>query len=95
VVGPAGSHAGRAALVVEGGAGLGVGGVGGLVGGPRGGSGYNGNTNAFGSLSPGTAVQVNHPQGLALGPNGDVLFADTANKLMGAAQPGLALRAHP
>jgi hypothetical protein len=50
-------------------------------------SGYNGNTNAFGSLSPGTAVQVNHPQGLALGPNGDVLFADTANNLIRAYVP--------
>ena len=50
-------------------------------------SGYNGNTNAFGSLSPGTAVQVNHPEGLSLGLDGDVIFADTGNSLIRAYVP--------
>jgi uncharacterized protein YjbI with pentapeptide repeats len=50
-------------------------------------SGYNGNTNAFGSLSPGTAVQINDPQGLSLGLDGDVVFADTGNNLIRAYVP--------
>jgi uncharacterized protein YjbI with pentapeptide repeats len=50
-------------------------------------SGYNGNTNASGSLSPGTAVRINHPQGLSLGLDGDVIFADTGNNLIRAYVP--------
>ena len=50
-------------------------------------SGYNGNTTEQGTLAPGTSVQVNHPQGLSLTPNGDVIFADTDNNLIRAYVP--------
>jgi uncharacterized protein YjbI with pentapeptide repeats len=45
-------------------------------------SGYNGTTDDFGALLPGTQVQVNQPDGLALLADGGVLFADTANSLV-------------
>jgi uncharacterized protein YjbI with pentapeptide repeats len=50
-------------------------------------SGYNGNTNRFGMLAPGTSVQINNPRGLAIGLDGDVLFADTDNHLIRAYVP--------
>jgi len=45
-------------------------------------SGYNGTTNAIGSLLPGTAVKIDHPQGLTIARDGDVIFADTGNDLI-------------
>jgi hypothetical protein len=50
-------------------------------------SGYNGNTTRLGTLAPGTSVQVDEPQGLAIGLDGDVLFADTGNHLIRAYVP--------
>ncbi len=50
-------------------------------------SGYNGNTDSLGLLSPGTSVQINHPQSLSIARNGDVVFADTANNLIRAYVP--------
>jgi uncharacterized protein YjbI with pentapeptide repeats len=50
-------------------------------------SGYNGNTNAFGTLLPGTQVQINHPAGLVVARNGNVVFADTGNSLIRAYVP--------
>ena len=46
-------------------------------------SGYNGNTNS-GLLLPGTQVQINHPQGLSVALNGNVVFADSTNHLIRA-----------
>jgi uncharacterized protein YjbI with pentapeptide repeats len=50
-------------------------------------SGYNGNTTRFGSLAPGTAVQINRPQGLSVGLDGNIIFADTGNSLIRAYEP--------
>ncbi len=51
-------------------------------------SGYNGNTDPnTGLLLPGNQVQINHPQGLSMGLDGDVVFADTANNLVRAYVP--------
>ena len=50
-------------------------------------SGYNGNANRLGQLVPGTQVQINRPGGLSLGPDGDVIFADTGNNLIRAYVP--------
>jgi uncharacterized protein YjbI with pentapeptide repeats len=50
-------------------------------------SGYNGNTTPFGSLAPGTAVQINRPQGLSVGLDGNIIFADTGNSLIRAYEP--------
>jgi len=50
-------------------------------------SGYNGNTTRSGQLAPGTQVQINRPGGLSMGPDGDVIFADTANNLIRAYVP--------
>ena len=51
-------------------------------------SGYNGNTDSLsGLLLPGTQVQLNHPEGLSVALNGDVLFADTNNNLIRAYVP--------
>jgi hypothetical protein len=50
-------------------------------------SGYNGNTNRFGTLAPGTSVQINNPRGLSIGLDGEVLFADTDNHLIRAYVP--------
>ena len=49
-------------------------------------SGYNGNTKS-GLLLPGTQVQINHPQGLSVALNGNVVFADSANHLIRAYVP--------
>ena len=50
-------------------------------------SGYNGNATPLGTLLPGTSVQVNDPQGLALGPDSEIVFADTGNSLIRAYVP--------
>ena len=50
-------------------------------------SGYNGNTTRLGTLAPGTAVQVDEPQGLSVGLDGDILFADHGNDLIRAYVP--------
>lgn len=50
-------------------------------------SGYNGNTDSNGLLLPGTQVQINHPGGLSVGLDGDVIFADTGNDLVRAYVP--------
>jgi uncharacterized protein YjbI with pentapeptide repeats len=50
-------------------------------------SGYNGNTTRTGQLAPGTQVQINRPGGLSIGPDGEVIFADTANNLIRAYVP--------
>ncbi len=50
-------------------------------------SGYNGNQDSFGNLLPGPQVQINHPQGLSVALNGEVLFADSANHLIRAYAP--------
>ena len=51
-------------------------------------SGYNGNTDpSTGLLLPGNQVQMNHPDGLAMGLDGDVVFADTGNNLIRAYVP--------
>jgi uncharacterized protein YjbI with pentapeptide repeats len=50
-------------------------------------SGYNGNTTRLGTLAPGTSVQINHPEGLTLGLDGDVIFADSDNHLIRAYVP--------
>ena len=50
-------------------------------------SGYNGNTTPFGSLAPGTSVQINRPQGLSVGLDGNIIFADTGNSLIRAYEP--------
>ena len=51
-------------------------------------SGYNGNTDPdFGTLLPGTQVQINQPEGLSVALNGDVIFADTGNNLIRAYVP--------
>jgi hypothetical protein len=50
-------------------------------------SGYNGNTTRLGTLAPGTAVQVDDPRRLAIGLDGDVLFADAGNHLIRAYVP--------
>ena len=51
-------------------------------------SGYNGNTDPnTGLLLPGTKVQINHPDGLSIGLDGDVAFADTGNNLIRAYVP--------
>jgi len=49
-------------------------------------SGYNGNTES-GLLLPGTQVQINHPQGLSVALNGNVVFADSTNHLIRAYVP--------
>ena len=49
-------------------------------------SGYNGNTKS-GLLLPGTQVQINHPQGLSVALNGNVVFADSTNHLIRAYVP--------
>ena len=49
-------------------------------------SGYNGTTGEFGLL-PGNQVQINQPTGLAMSPDGNVLFADTGNHLIRAYRP--------
>ncbi|MBV9363620.1 MAG: hypothetical protein JOY89_05240, partial [Solirubrobacterales bacterium] len=50
-------------------------------------SGYNGTTDNFGSLLPGTRVQINHPASLSMTPSGNVLFADTNNDMIRAFVP--------
>ena len=51
-------------------------------------SGYNGTTDPdTGMHLPGTKVQINHPEGLSIGLDGDVVFADTANNLIRAYVP--------
>jgi hypothetical protein len=50
-------------------------------------SGYNGNTTRLGTLAPGTSVQINHPESLSLGLDGDVIFADEGNHLIRAYVP--------
>jgi hypothetical protein len=50
-------------------------------------SGYNGNSDKIGNLLPGTQVQIDHPQGLSVALNGDVVFADTGNHLIRAYVP--------
>jgi virginiamycin B lyase len=50
-------------------------------------SGYNGNTNSLGTLLPGTAVQIDQPQGLSIALNGNVVFADAGNSLIRAYVP--------
>ena len=50
-------------------------------------SGYNGNTTRFGSLAPGTAVQISQPQGLSLGLDGNVIFAEAGNSMIRAYEP--------
>ena len=50
-------------------------------------SGYNGATDEYGSLQPGTSVQVNNPGGLSVDLNGNVVFADTGNHLVRAYVP--------
>jgi len=50
-------------------------------------SGYNGNTTRLGTLAPGTAVQVDDPRRLAIGLDGDVLFADAGDHLIRAYVP--------
>lgn len=50
-------------------------------------AGYNGDTDQFGNLRPGDKVMVDHPQGLTIGLNGDVLFSDTGNDLIRAYVP--------
>jgi uncharacterized protein YjbI with pentapeptide repeats len=50
-------------------------------------NGYNGNKNTNGSLAPGSAVQINHPVGLSVTADGNVLFADSANNLIRAYVP--------
>jgi uncharacterized protein YjbI with pentapeptide repeats len=50
-------------------------------------SGYNGTTNSLGILLPGTSVQINQPEGIAVALNGDVLFADAGNNLVRAYVP--------
>ncbi|MBO0881806.1 MAG: pentapeptide repeat-containing protein, partial [Mycobacterium sp.] len=49
-------------------------------------SGYNGNQDQYGFL-PGKQVQVNQPGGLAVGLDGIVYFADTANNLLRGYRP--------
>jgi hypothetical protein len=50
-------------------------------------SGYNGNTDPNGLLYSGNEVQINHPGGLSVALNGDVVFADTGNYLIRAYVP--------
>jgi uncharacterized protein YjbI with pentapeptide repeats len=50
-------------------------------------SGYNGGTDNNGILRPGDQVQINHPGGLSMAVNGDVVFADTGNNLIRAYVP--------
>jgi uncharacterized protein YjbI with pentapeptide repeats len=52
-------------------------------------SGYNGNgnTDTHSRLLPGTQVQINHPRGLSVALNGNVVFADSANHLIRAYVP--------
>jgi hypothetical protein len=50
-------------------------------------SGYNGNTDSNGFLLPGTQVEVNAPVGLSVDPDGNIVFADTANALIRAYVP--------
>ena len=50
-------------------------------------TGYNGNTDRFGTLLPGTKVMVDHPQSLAMGLDGDLIFADSGNDLIRAYVP--------
>ena len=50
-------------------------------------SGYNGTSNDNGNLLPADQVQVNQPMGLALRPDGAVLFADSGNHLVRAYVP--------
>jgi len=50
-------------------------------------SGYNGNTTPFGSLAPGTSVQISRPQGLSVGLDGNIVFADTGNSLIRSYEP--------
>jgi uncharacterized protein YjbI with pentapeptide repeats/sugar lactone lactonase YvrE len=49
--------------------------------------GYNGNTDQYGMFLPGKDVQVNQPGGLAVGLDGIVYFADTANNLLRGYSP--------
>jgi uncharacterized protein YjbI with pentapeptide repeats len=51
-------------------------------------AGYNGNTDPnLGLLLPGTEVQVNVPWGLSIGPDGNLVFADSGNNLIRAYVP--------
>lgn len=50
-------------------------------------TGYNGNADKFGTLLPGPKVMVDHPQGLTIGLDGDLLFADSGNGLIRAYVP--------
>jgi uncharacterized protein YjbI with pentapeptide repeats len=51
-------------------------------------SGYNGNSDPnTGLLLPGTQVQINHPQGVSIGLDGNVVFADSGNNLIRAYVP--------
>ena len=51
-------------------------------------SGYNGTTDPnLGNLLPGNQVQIDHPTGLAVRLDGDVLFADSGNNLVRAYVP--------
>jgi uncharacterized protein YjbI with pentapeptide repeats len=50
-------------------------------------SGYNGTIDDLCNLLPGTQVQLNHPTGLSVRADGDVLFADTGNNIVRAYNP--------
>ena len=41
----------------------------------------NGNTTRFGSLAPGTEVQISQPQGLSVGLDGDIILAEAGNSM--------------
>jgi len=49
--------------------------------------GYNGNSDTYDNLLPGTQVQVNQPAGLSVDLEGNILFADTGNALVRAYVP--------
>ena len=50
-------------------------------------SGYNGNADNSGAPLPGDQAQIDHPEGVAVARNGDVVFADTGNDLIRAYVP--------
>jgi uncharacterized protein YjbI with pentapeptide repeats len=50
-------------------------------------SGYNGTIDGLCNLLPGTQVQLDHPTGLSVRADGDVLFADTGNNIVRAYNP--------
>jgi hypothetical protein len=47
----------------------------------------NGNTTRFGSLAPGTEVQISQPQGLSVGLDGDIILAEAGNSMIRAYDP--------